>query len=75
MICQECQGVGFSVALNFRELSYSRVPCEKCKGSGTENNEAAIEKGFCDKSSCNNWPECNYQKDQNPPCVGEKNAL
>lgn len=28
-----------------------------------------IEKGFCDKSGCNNWPECNYQEEQRPPCA------
>jgi hypothetical protein len=28
-----------------------------------------IEKGFCDNSGCNNWPECNYQSELNPPCA------
>lgn len=32
-------------------------------------NQPVIEKGFCDNSGCNNWPECNYQKGQNPPCT------
>ena len=35
-----------------------------------------VENGFCDRSGCNNWPECNYQEPgAAPPCARGMDAV